>query len=318
LQLGLLLFLWVTPSCRRLLRTPWPYLYLVVAQVVAAPVYLWNARHGFASFRFQTADRLASSGGLTLRWLAILLGAQLVLVGPPICYALVREIVRSIRRRGDAPPTSEDRTLFLLSFVLPLLVVCLAGSLVVQVKPNWLMPCYIGGALLLAPRISRGLLAASLGTSVLLHGLAAIELFLYPVPIRSDDTFYGWSQLASDVAAQERAAPGAFVFSADGYKTSAELAFYLDQKTYGPNVLGLPGLQFDYLGDDLNSLIGHDALFVDSAPSDLTSERAEAPPPLLREHFRRVTQLDPILITKGTRIVRKFYLYHCLGYGGRD
>jgi hypothetical protein len=324
LQIGLVLFLLAAPDRRRLFRTPWPFLFLVVAHLVASPVYLWNARHQFASFRFQTADRLAAGGGLTGRWLLVLVVAQLVLVGPPICFALAREMVRVIRglRREALPDTSpeppgdRERSLFLLAFVLPLLAVCLVGSLFIQVKPNWLMPCYVAGSLLMAPRISRTLIFASVGTSLLLHAAAAVELLLYPVPIRSDDTFYGWSELAAEVETLERTAPGAFVFSADGYKTSAELSFYLDQKVYGPNILGLPGLQFDYLGDDLGTLVGHDALFIDSAPSDFTEARAEAPPDRLRDHFRRVTQLDPIVLRIGARIVRKFYVYHCLGYVG--
>jgi 4-amino-4-deoxy-L-arabinose transferase-like glycosyltransferase len=320
LQLGLVLFLWAAPRRRRLLGTPWPYLCLLIAQLVAWPVYLWNARNGFASFRFQTTHRLAESSGPTLHWLGLFLLAQLVLLGPPLILALGRELVRAMRglRGATSLAVSEEgeRTLFLLAFVLPLLGVCLAGSLFVQVKSNWLMPCYIAGALLIAPRLSRALLFASVGTSLLLHALAALEILLYPVSIPSDDTFYGWSDLAASVEKVERTLPGSFVFSADGYKTSAELSFYLGQKIYGPNILGLPGLQFDYLGDDLGSLAGRDGLFIDSAPFDLTMEPAAAPPKLLAERFRRVTQLDPIVIPKGTRIVRKFYVYHCWGYLG--
>ncbi|HUP42512.1 MAG TPA: glycosyltransferase family 39 protein, partial [Thermoanaerobaculia bacterium] len=56
---GLLLFLLLSREHRRHLRTPWPWAALAVAQLVSLPVYVWNARHGFASFSYQTAGRAA-------------------------------------------------------------------------------------------------------------------------------------------------------------------------------------------------------------------------------------------------------------------
>jgi 4-amino-4-deoxy-L-arabinose transferase-like glycosyltransferase len=316
LQLGLVLFLFLTPRGHRLLRTPWPYLCIGVAQTLALPVYLWNARNAFASFRFQTADRLAGSQGPTLHYLLVLVGTQLVLVGPALFIALGRELVGAAKRLKAERPSEREQTLFLLAFVVPLLAVCLAASLFVQVKPNWLMPCYLAGTLLLAPRISRALVFWTLGTSLLLHGSAVDEILLYPVPIRNDDTFYGWSELAAAVAERERTLPGDFVFSADSYKTPAELSFYLREKVYAGNILGLPALQFDYLGDDLESLRGKNALFIESAPSDFTAARAEKPPERLLAHFGSVQELDPILIRIGQRIVRKFFVYQCHDYLG--
>ncbi len=316
LQLGLALFLVVTPRGRRLLRTPGPYLFVGIAQALALPVYWWNAQNGFASFRFQTTERLAATPGLTLRYLLILVGSQLVLVGPVICFALGRELLGAAKRVRSEGGQDREQTVFLLSFVLPLLALCLGASLFVQVKPNWLEPCYIAGALLLAPRLSRALLFWALGASLLLHGLAAEEILLYPVPIRSDDTFYGWSELAADVTEARRSMPGGFVFAADGYKTSAELSFYATQKVYAGNILGLPALQFDYLGDDLDSLRGQDALFIDSAPTDFTARRSEQLPERLRSHFTSVEQEDPILLRIGQRIVRKFFVYRCRDYLG--
>jgi hypothetical protein len=269
----------------------------------------------------------------------VLIGTQLVLLGPPLCVAVVVALTRAVRRVKAEGPRVQEQTLFLLAFALPLLAVCLVGSLFVQVKPNWLMPCYVAGVLLLAPSvprllprgagegrvggrrmpgdgITRGLMFSTLGWTLLIHALAIDEILLYPVPIRSDDTFFGWSELAQDVSDLARAAPGSFVFSADGYKTSAELAFYTRQKVYAGNILGQPALQFDYLGDDLNALRGRDGLFVDSAPSDFTPARAEGLPDELRSHFTSVEQLEPILLRIGPRIVRKFFVYRCRGYLG--
>jgi 4-amino-4-deoxy-L-arabinose transferase-like glycosyltransferase len=54
LQGGFFLFLLLSKTHRPLFRTLWPWLYLAVAHGVMAPVYIWNAQHGFASFLFQT------------------------------------------------------------------------------------------------------------------------------------------------------------------------------------------------------------------------------------------------------------------------
>ena len=296
----------------------WPYLCLALAQLVAtSPVYLRNARHGFASFRFQTAERAAASGGPTLHWLVLLVVAQLVLVGPPLCYAIGREIVRAIRGLNAKPSEERERTLFLLAFVLPLLSLCLVGSLLHPGQTQLAHALLCGGGVFgrtagqSHPRLRVG------RDPVLLHALAATELLLYPVPIRSDDTFYGWGDLAADLEAREQDGLGAFVFPPTVTRPARSSPSTPGRKIYGPAPsLGLLGQQFDYLGDDLNVLVGHDALFIDSAPSDLTPARAEDSPARLRDHFRRVTQLDPILISSGERIVRKFYIYKCLGHVG--
>jgi 4-amino-4-deoxy-L-arabinose transferase-like glycosyltransferase len=53
--LGVLVFLVSEPIARRWLRRPHPYMALAVALALCAPVLVWNARHGWVSFRFQGA-----------------------------------------------------------------------------------------------------------------------------------------------------------------------------------------------------------------------------------------------------------------------
>ena len=63
------------PEGRRQLLTPWPWLSAMLAAAVFAPVVYWNARHHWASFRFQirhgiTSERfcrLAKPAGLCRR-----------------------------------------------------------------------------------------------------------------------------------------------------------------------------------------------------------------------------------------------------------
>src|SRR5258708_8722040 len=240
LQLGLVLFLlWSRPH-RPLLRTRWPWVSLALAHAVMLPVYAWNAQHGFASFLFQSRDRASGGFHPGLRHFGALLATQAVVYGPLLFLALALALLRPPRR-------ARPRQLFLAAFALPLFALCLALSFGTLVKPNWLMPCYVSGTLLVARGLPWRLGRASLGLSAALHALAAIELLFYPVPIRSDDTWVGWRALAAQVSALADRSPDAFLFSADEYKTSAELLFYQPRRVYGPEGIGGARPQFTLL-----------------------------------------------------------------------
>ena len=208
--------------------------------------------------------------------------------------------------------------LFLASFFLPGLLAFGGLSLLMLVKPNWLMPTYVTGILWVAHHAGDRLWKWTVGSSAVLHLLTAVQLWIYPVPIRSDDTWVGWEQLAAEVDARWRAHPEAFVFAADDYKTTAELSFYLDRTIYGRNVLGMRGLQYDFVGWDLEALKGRDALFIDSLPrhDGGTLEAAETPPPALAEHFGHVRELEPIRVEHLGRTVRVFRVWWAEDYTG--
>lgn len=319
LQIGLALFLVLSRPHRRWLKTPWPYLCILLAHVAMLPVYVWNARNGFASFLFQSADRASTWSGLHPINFLKLLGSQTALLLPPLLIGVVTVFFRSLKRlvttRAHKP--CQQKPLFLLCFFAPLFLGFTALSFVTLVKPNWLMPAWITGILFAALLLPRRLTAWNLAFALVLHIAIAVEVALYPVPLKTDDTWFGWRSLAQQVRPLSEAHPDHFLFADDGYKTSAELGFYLGTKTYSGNILGKRGLQFDYLGDDLFALRGRDALFFDSKPSDFSPGKAKgAPPRKLVRHFERVEQLDPILIENRGRIARKFLVYRCQGYLG--
>ncbi len=313
LWLGLLLFLLASPSHRRLWRTPWPYVALGVAQLVALPVYVWNAQHGWASFLFQTAGRAQSAAGFGFRHLLGLTGTQAVLLLPPLFLALLATLVRGLKLlRRRALPAEE---VFLAAFCLPVVLAGALLSTVILVKANWLLPAYVAGVLWVARHSGVRLLRWNVLFSAGFHVLFLVELLFYPVVLRTDDTWVGWTSLAQQLQARVR--PGEFVFSADDYKTTAELLFYSDLEVYGRNVLGERALQYDYGGPELGQLLGRDALFVDSAPADPEGREAPgAPPPRLGQAFQAV-QAEPWLrISLHGRPVRAFRVWRCHGYLG--
>ena len=124
----------------------------------------------------------------------------------------------------------------------------------------------------------------------------------------------GWNQLAQKAEAIKEQHSDDFIFSDDDYKTSAELNLYLPEMIYAQNVIGKNALQFDFIGTNLDSLNNKNALFIDSDPGFNDNQRSNNIPAKLSGYFDSVTELDPILINKGDRVIRKFYVYDCKNY----
>jgi len=183
------------------------------------------------------------------------------------------------------------------------------------VKLNWMMPGYLSGIIWVSRFWNKKWLRYQLIFSVVLHLVLALEILFYIVPIRSDDTWYGWPELAMQVEKRQKKYPDTFIFSADDYKTSAVLNFYLHQMVYSKNVLGERALQFDFIGTDLHLLNGRNAIFVDSNPrfQDMKNEHSD-PPAVLYTRFDQVVPLDPVLIERNGKPVRKFSVFLCRNY----
>lgn len=320
LQVGLGLFLVFSRGHRRWLKTPWPYLSILLAHVTMLPVYVWNAQNGFASFLFQSANRAQGWSGLHPINFLKLLGTQTALLLPAllvaVCYAFKKACV-SIWKRRRLPAA---KPLFLLCFFAPLFIGFTGLSFITLVKPNWMMPAWVTGILLAAMLVDARVVRINLILVAVLHLATAVELVAYPVPVTSDDTWYGWSELARQAQELADQRPDHIILADDSYKTSAELGFYMNRKTYSGNLLGKKGLQYDYLGDDLSALKGRDALFFDSTPRELSDRRdiaLGAPPRKIGRHFEAVQELPPVLIRNPFgKVVRKFRVFDCKGYKG--
>jgi hypothetical protein len=220
----------------------------------------------------------------------------------------------AIKRMVTKRKLLNDLQLFLLAFFLPVFFLFLSISVFYWVKLNWLMPAYLTGILLCSMYISRKFLRYQIIASMIVHVVMAIELVLYVVPVKSDDTWYGWDQLAVSVKRLSAKYPRTFVFSADDYKTSAILNFYSDSMIYSKNVIGERALQFDYVGTDLRSLKGKDAIYLDSQPRFSDVQMDATTPEGLLPYFDSIEQLDPILIRNNDKTVRKFLVFHCHNY----
>jgi len=309
LLLGAGLLLLALRRGRRALASPWPWLGLLLTALVTSPVWIWNAGHGWASFLFQTAGRVEHARGLSVWNLLGLLGSQLVLVLPPLLVVWVREAARAVPRmlRGALEPEE----LFLAVFSLVPAAVLLVASLGAVVKPNWPFPLWIAGALWAARRSGPSLLRWNAGASAVVHALVLVELFAYPVRL-GDDTWVGWRALREQT--QARLLPGEFAFSADDYKTTAELLLDGRVEAYGRNLLGQPALQFDFVDLDVRALTGRTGLFLDSDPRRFDDAPSGPPPEALLARCGQVLEEPPLLVRRGERIVRRFRAWRCVDY----
>lgn len=316
LQIGLILFLILSAKYRNLLLSGWFWLSLLISVLVTFPVFYWNYQHDFVSFLFQSKSRTGDISKFQLKPLLFLgtIGTQMFLLLPIVFCGLVFFSFKFIKKVFTKWTLPSDEILFLLCFFLPAFLGFFLISPIYWVKINWMMPGYITGFIFLSIFISRKLAKINIWIAVILHLAFAIEVIFYPVQIKSDDTWFGWKQLANRVEILQKTYPNTFIFSADGYKTSAELSFFLPQKIYAQNIFKKPALQFDYVGTNVLFLAGKNALFIDSDPGFKNSEKNGSIPPELKNYFKNVQELEPIIIKNGNQDARKFWVYYCAGY----
>lgn len=119
----------------RWLRSPYPYLAVLVATAVFSPVLIWNAGHDWASFRFQGV-RATANYGISLRTIGDYIGLQFGLVGfvmlPVVLTGLVLTAWRGYRRR-------EPVAILLSTAVLVPFLYFLAKSTTLRVGDTWPM-----------------------------------------------------------------------------------------------------------------------------------------------------------------------------------
>ncbi|MDP4251507.1 MAG: glycosyltransferase family 39 protein [Bacteroidota bacterium] len=316
LIIGLVGFLLISAKNRRLLFSRWFLLYLFCFGVTILPVVVWNIRNGFASFKFQSEARVNSMEGfhISLPDFGGVIGHQSAILMPMLLFSLFYFLYRLIRKYKWRFTRIPDDLLFLLSFFVPLFLGFLFISFFYWVKLNWMMPAYITGIIWICRYWNKKWLRIQLIFSLVLHLALAAEVIFYIVPVRSDDTWFGWEDFAGQVKTLRVEHPDAFIFSADDYKTSAVLNFFLDEMVYSKNVVGERALQFDFIGTDLRKLEGRDAIFIDSNPRFTNLDNENIIPSFYYKYFDRIVALKPILVRKNDRVERKFSVFLCNHY----
>jgi len=317
LQIGLVAFLIFSNKYRKLFLSPWLWICLILSAVITFPVWWWNYQNEFASFAFQSSERTSSISKFEIKPKLFFgaIGHQLFLLLPILFSVFIVFSFKHIKKALIKFKLPSQNTLFLLAFFVPTFVGFFLITPIYWVKLNWMMPSYITGIIIAGMYISKKLLKIQVIISIVFHIAVASQVIFFFVPIKSDDTWVGWEELSIEVKKlQENYEEKPFLFSMDGYKTSAGLRFYLDQKVYAQNIIGLNALHFDYLNDDLQILKGTNALFIDSDKRFKNKLKKGAINEDVLKNFSTVRELQPIIINEGTARSRKFWVFYCSNY----
>lgn len=309
---------------------PWllkkePYLALVIALIVFAPVIFWNIEHSWTSFVFQVSERLSEETSHPLRRSAEFLLIQLGVTSPLLLVGLLL---------SAAIPVSlnmKDRRMkwrFCFLFSAPLLVFFLFYSTRSLVKANWTVPGYL--SLLIAAYPAYRYLRFNSGARMALVARYFLLAWFYTLPIIYIVLVYhltvtipnvpvlhwttGWRELGRIVGREAIAfeAEGrnkVFILGIDSYHLTAALSFYTDDthEVFSRNLVGRRAQAFDYWAEKIDP-VGLNALAVDLEDPDLEK---------LRKYFTRIDEnIRRIPVMKGDRVLYHFYLVKCFGYVG--
>ena len=310
-----LLFLALDPAARRWWRHPAPYLAVALSIVIFSPVIVWNARHQWASFAFQSTGRVAETSEFSTHELL----AAVLVVLTPLGLFLAWQV---LCRRSPGTPDQHGRIrLFTRIYTLTPLGVFLLFSITHPVKLNWTGPLWLALVPLCAATFahgpSRGLKVAGVATaafcaalylvflSYLGHGLPGVpyarNMALLPV---------GWAEMGAKLEAlrAEVARPShgpVWLVGMDRNFIASEAAFYSSQprqaarEITGAHLFRSISLMYEFWMPS-TTLRGATLLLVSFNRSDLDRARVQ----------RRTTPAGPIRahqLTRRGKPLRVFY-----------
>ncbi len=133
---------------RRHARTIWPYVGLIVAAIVVAPVVFFEARTGATMLHHRLVETQVTAG-VSLRNAAAIVVGQLAYLSPVFAVAMVY-VASDLLRRRDRDVID---TLLLAAFAAPialLLPLCLWSRVA---EPHWLAPAFLALPIYAARRV---------------------------------------------------------------------------------------------------------------------------------------------------------------------
>jgi 4-amino-4-deoxy-L-arabinose transferase-like glycosyltransferase len=309
---GAFLFLVSSKEHRRLLRHPGPYLAVVLALVVFLPVLVWNAEHGWASFRFQSGravplependtpfwGSIAGQAAWMLPWLWI-----------PLLLVLARALLRG--------PGEARRWFCACLGVGPIVVFTAVTLFGRRGLPHWQAPGYflilplLGTWLARASFRGRFLVGSTMGLLVILGILVThattgwIEGLAPSLLVKGDPThdLLSWGPIAKGLKKRGYPKEGLWTVGAT-WVDAAKLGYALGPGVPISSVGGDPR-GFEFVRSQ-ESLVGEDLLLV-------ASRRAGYMEPMIAyaPYFQGITGIATIPIVRGGREEIAVSVYLC-------
>jgi hypothetical protein len=313
------LYLLTSANQRHWLLKPQPYLAMLLAAAIFAPVLYWNAQHDWASLAFQSSRRVGEMGGFKPRYFVALVATQFLMLTPYLFVLVFGALFRGARE-WRAGRTDDRSRLLLLSAAIPIVLFTLI-SFRSLVKVNWVAPAYwslmiLGVRHVLALDGGVRRLVRGLASSAAMLLVAGVAVSIPNLPVVGDlNTWSGWDAAAARVekAAASAQAEGhdVFIFS-PSYRVSSMIRFYLpgQPRTYAQDIYGDTALQFDYF-PLVRDLKGATGIFVlaDTDRKGLDLER-------LKTHFDDVELVDVIEAAAFGKLTRRIEIYRFSNYKG--
>ena len=256
---------------------PHPYMAVLIAAVLFAPVIYWNFANDWASFRFQGGGRFGDERQFSLHHLLL----NIVLVATPLPL-MVLPLLFARRWTGDASPFPEPahaearNRLFVVCFVFVPLAVFAWSALKHIPRLNWTGPIWLATLPLLGWTIVRAgaLRWRGLGTAVrltagkvigallVIHALVTYHLVLGIPGVPYSPSFakaIGWPAATKElrtvhdrIARETGVSP--VIVGMDKYNTASQIAFY------GARPFVLPG-QAPLQATSIEAFTGNSLMF---------------------------------------------------------
>ena len=315
---GIFIYVILSKTQKKWLLTIHPYLALIIAFLIFAPVIFWNYQHDWASFFFQSSNRFSKMIRFRPEFFLQLIGSQLGML-TPYMFLLIFVGWSRIGILSFKEHNEKYSLLFWIAF--PTFFIFILSSFRSLVKMNWLAPAYITSLIAAivwmnssgttwSSRFKKWFkpgLIIGLVIVLFMHLLPVIPIF----PMRRGDTWTGWQQLADRVLEiKNEMGKDTFIFGNE-YKVPSEITFYTPnhETTHSGEIIGEKGLQYDYW-TNISDLIDKNAIFV---TSDFERYRNIDN---LKKHFQTVEEEPPLKIIYHNKVFRIFYFYRCYGYKG--
>jgi dolichol-phosphate mannosyltransferase len=240
---AIVIFMIIDRPSRHLLIRPSPYAAALLAVLVFSPVIIWNMQHEWASFLFQTQNRLEATSEFSTHEMLLFI---LILLSPvgfagALCFLFGR------RKYIGSGEISNRTYLFGLTMTVVPLLTLLFVSLNKEVKFNWTAPIWLAAlpfmAMILSPtstilseRVRSGFVRSWKITFVVLliaYG-TLFQFFSIGIPgvaYRGGGPLWGWGAYAEKLdkladLLEEQTTLRPLIVGMDQYKTASGLAFY--------------------------------------------------------------------------------------------
>jgi len=335
LGLAALFFLLADRRSRKWFLRPDPYWAIGVALALFSPVIIWNAEHGWLSFAFQSAGRMAEQATFDLPYF---IGSIILLLTPTGLLTAVLVVWYRRLMATEGGPVSADARGYYLLITLTLLPVAVfaALSLTRETKFHWTAPCWLGILAYMAV-IVRGHLStamprivdwcqrawpATMVICLLCYGIVLhyLALGLPGVPYPQNFHLLGWQDFGRQIEEivkdyERKTGESLIVVGMDRNKIASGVAFYRaravaatdplaarrsSMQTSSQHLFGGNSLMYEYWLP-ANELQGKTLLLIAKDPAELAGDH-------VRTRAQEIGDIREIVIWKhGVRAGRYYY-----------